>query len=327
MTYEYLRTGIALRRLAGEIAAAVPTVLRVYLLSGGVAVEVAELADAGETQARADLLASVVAAHDGSPASYTYSIAADTPGVVDAGRLEAELDEAAIDPDLVSVSVSGDALTLQFADDLRDHELEQVWARLASHSGTPLPVRYEFVAPLSIDHAVLDAAIRSAIPGMLGLGTSSALLYVLVAATLSAADQTTLAAVVAAHQGWRTQLADACDAETRRRIALGYTVTGVSRKSPTVPVELLFSLSAQAQMNLAGFDPALVDSWPLQWDCADDSDALILADAAATAAFILQGKGMVAYRVQYGRLVRRAVMDATTQAEAEAACAAYLAGS
>ncbi len=124
----------------------------------------------------------------------------------------------------------------------------------------------------------------------------------------------------------KARVADLVDAETRRRIALGYDVTGPTRKVPG-GATLHFSLSAAAQMNLAGFDVALVGgAWPLQWDCEDDSDALILPDAAALAAFILAGKGAVALRVSTGRYIRRAVVDALTCEECEAAAAAYLGG-
>jgi hypothetical protein len=133
-------------------------------------------------------------------------------------------------------------------------------------------------------------------------------------------------AIIAAHEGWRYILADQVDTETRRRIALGYEVIGLTRKSPSTPIALKFSLSTQAQLNIAGFDPVLVPEWPLYWDCADDSDALLLVDAAAVEAFRLAGKGAVALAVQTGRMVRRAVMDAATEAEASAACASYLAG-
>jgi hypothetical protein len=124
----------------------------------------------------------------------------------------------------------------------------------------------------------------------------------------------------------QVRIAALVDAETRRRIALGYAITDVTRKSPVVPVTLRFSLSVQAQLNLAGFDVRLIDAWPVQWDCADDTDALILKDEAAMAQFILVGKGTIAYRVSTGRYVRRAVMDSTSIDEAEAAAVDYLQG-
>jgi hypothetical protein len=142
--------------------------------------------------------------------------------------------------------------------------------------------------------------------------------------------------IYAAGQPWTTKdmtieqlrayFCERVDAETRRRIALGYAFTGLSRLSPTVPVTLHYSLSSPAQMNLVGYRPALVPSWPLLWDCSDDSDAIILPDAAAAEGFVLTGLGTVAYRIDYGRNIRRVIQASNTLAEILAAATPYIYG-
>jgi hypothetical protein len=195
---------------------------------------------------------------------------------------------------------------------------------------TPTTYRFVFTDPdlLALEKRVVAAGL----PGYQGASCGGDDLAVGFEDALDAGQLATLDAVVAAHTtptlaDVKERLSLAVDVETQRRIALGYDVTGLSRKSPTVPVTLHFSLSVNAQLNIAGFDLALVDTFPFLWDCSDDSDALILADAAAAVGFILTAKGTVATRVGYGRYIRRAVVDATTIAEAEAYSVGYLAGS
>lgn len=138
--------------------------------------------------------------------------------------------------------------------------------------------------------------------------------------TVSEMSQAEKDAVDAANlPAYKAALVKKVDAETQRRIALGFEFPPSSGN--------VFSLSKEAQLNYLGMK-TYTDALPYPFDVRtlDDTGFITISNATETNAFLDVGFVTKETWITTGRLVKTAVMAAADAAAADAAAATYLAG-
>ena len=142
-------------------------------------------------------------------------------------------------------------------------------------------------------------------------------LTIVMDAALSAGEKTALDAVVAAHDTLATYKAAKIaevDAETHRRISLGFTHNAT-----------LFSLSMEAQTNWLGLKAFSSDfTYPLDVSAKDES-IYAIADETEALTMAAVAAGTKDAHLSPGRTVKAAVLAAADEAAVDAAAAAWLA--
>jgi hypothetical protein len=139
------------------------------------------------------------------------------------------------------------------------------------------------------------------------------LIEILFDVELSAADKTSLDALVLAHNPtsldkYKTAKNDAIDTRTGELIAAGHTYLGK-----------VFSLSERAQINLLGLDNSKDElTYPISYSTKDNTDKISLADATEVHAFYLNALATKKAHLDSGNALIDQVNAATDKAGVDA---------